>query len=192
MGVAPVLPWRKASAELLRERLFWPAWMGGWCDRAGRVRRSDGWAPLVAFGLGGFAAGSAFATARTGDPSAGLQPVCSAGPTAEWSSHIGVILIAIAPRRPTASRTRPASSCARVKSWSGVATRSSWNRSTNGSRADNESKRVIAAERDPRRRRRLLPATTTYLTRPGCRHTVGANGAHRRHLHDDRSGCGRR
>ena len=28
MGVAPVLPWRKASAELLRTRLFWPAWAG--------------------------------------------------------------------------------------------------------------------------------------------------------------------
>ena len=27
MGVAPVLPWRKASTELLRDRLFWPAWM---------------------------------------------------------------------------------------------------------------------------------------------------------------------
>ena len=28
MAVAPVLPWRKASTELLRDRLFWPAWCG--------------------------------------------------------------------------------------------------------------------------------------------------------------------
>ena len=27
-AVAPVLPWRKASTELLRERLFVPAWCG--------------------------------------------------------------------------------------------------------------------------------------------------------------------
>ena len=27
MAIAPVLPWRKASAELLRNRLFWPAWL---------------------------------------------------------------------------------------------------------------------------------------------------------------------
>ena len=28
MAVAPVLPWRTASRELLRDRLFWPAWCG--------------------------------------------------------------------------------------------------------------------------------------------------------------------
>ena len=28
MAIAPVLPWRKASAELLRHRLLWPAWGG--------------------------------------------------------------------------------------------------------------------------------------------------------------------
>ena len=37
MAVAPVLPWRKASQELLRDRLFWPAWCGAL--RAGRGRR---------------------------------------------------------------------------------------------------------------------------------------------------------
>ena len=26
MAIAPVLPWRKASTELLSQRLFWPAW----------------------------------------------------------------------------------------------------------------------------------------------------------------------
>ena len=28
MCIAPVLPWRKASGELLSQRLFWPAWGG--------------------------------------------------------------------------------------------------------------------------------------------------------------------
>ncbi|MDZ7732304.1 MAG: cytochrome c-type biogenesis CcmF C-terminal domain-containing protein [Acidimicrobiia bacterium] len=31
MAVAPALPWRKASGELLRERLLWPAWAGTGC-----------------------------------------------------------------------------------------------------------------------------------------------------------------
>ena len=31
MAIAPVLPWRKASAELLRHRLFWPACLGVAC-----------------------------------------------------------------------------------------------------------------------------------------------------------------
>src|SRR3546814_10848974 len=28
MAIAPVLPWRKASTELLSQRLLWPAWGG--------------------------------------------------------------------------------------------------------------------------------------------------------------------
>ncbi|MFM8001883.1 MAG: cytochrome c-type biogenesis CcmF C-terminal domain-containing protein, partial [Actinomycetota bacterium] len=28
MAIAPVLPWRKATTETLRDRLFWPAWCG--------------------------------------------------------------------------------------------------------------------------------------------------------------------
>src|SRR3954452_18140808 len=59
MAVAPALPWRKASGELLRHRLQWPAWggtlPGGRCVPAGR----RGLAPLLAFGLGAFAATAA-------------------------------------------------------------------------------------------------------------------------------------
>ena len=40
MAVAPVLPWRKASLELLRDRLFWPAVVR--CRRAGDRRRARG------------------------------------------------------------------------------------------------------------------------------------------------------
>ncbi len=39
MAVAPVLPWRKASTELLRDRLFWPAWCGAGALGDQRARR---------------------------------------------------------------------------------------------------------------------------------------------------------
>src|SRR5215203_1236188 len=95
MGVAPVLPWRKASGELLRERLFWPAWMGAAALALAVFVGADGWAPLVAFGLGGFAAGSALrqlvlATRRQG--LRGLLGRANGGMVV----HIGVILIAVA------------------------------------------------------------------------------------------------
>jgi cytochrome c-type biogenesis protein CcmF len=62
MAIAPVLPWRKASGELLSKRLFWPAWWRRRRRRArvvlgGVVRRSSlpgsvaslrlGWPPAV-------------------------------------------------------------------------------------------------------------------------------------------------
>ena len=49
MAIAPVLPWRKASGELLRDRLFWPAWGGALGDRRRRARRRH--RPVVAAGV---------------------------------------------------------------------------------------------------------------------------------------------
>ncbi len=95
MGVAPVLPWRKASTELLRNRLFWPAWCGAGALVVAVLVGADGWAPLVAFGLAGFAAGSAgrqlaLATRRQGWR--GLVGRANGG----MIVHIGVIIIAVA------------------------------------------------------------------------------------------------
>ena len=95
MGVAPVLPWRKASTELLRTRLFWPAWCGAGALVIAVFVGADGWAPLVAFGLAGFAAGSAgrqlaLATRRQGWR--GLVGRANGGMVV----HIGVIVIAVA------------------------------------------------------------------------------------------------
>ncbi len=59
MAVAPVLPWRKASGEILRDRLWWPAWCGLGALVLAVVIGARGVAPLLAFALGGFAAGSA-------------------------------------------------------------------------------------------------------------------------------------
>ena len=95
MAVAPVLPWRKASLELLRDRLFWPAWCGAGALVVAVLLGADGWAPLVAFGLAGAAAGSALrqlvlATRRQGWR--GLVGRANGG----MIVHLGVILIAVA------------------------------------------------------------------------------------------------
>jgi cytochrome c-type biogenesis protein CcmF len=95
MAVAPVLPWRKASQELLRDRLFWPAWTGAGALAAAVLVGADGLAPLIAFALGGFAAGAALrqvvlATRRQGWR--GLVGRANGGMVV----HLGVILIAVA------------------------------------------------------------------------------------------------
>ena len=95
MAVAPVLPWRKASGELLRHRIQWPAALGvvtvAGCVAFG-VR---GLNPLLAFGLGAFAAGSAgrqlvLATRRQGLH--GLVGRANGG----MIVHIGIVVIAVA------------------------------------------------------------------------------------------------
>ena len=101
MAVAPALPWRKASGELLHRRLQWPAWVGTLtvvgCVLAG-VR---GLAPLLAFGLGAFAAAAAVRqlvlstrAARTqGGPAwRGLVGRSNGGMVV----HLGVVLVAVA------------------------------------------------------------------------------------------------
>ena len=95
MCIAPVLPWRKASGELLATRLFWPAW-GGIAALAFSVGvGATGLAPLLTFTLGGFAGGAALrqlvlATRRQG--LRGLVGRANGGMVV----HIGVILIAVA------------------------------------------------------------------------------------------------
>jgi cytochrome c-type biogenesis protein CcmF len=101
MAVAPVLPWRKASGELLRSRLQWPAWAGTLvvvgCVAAG-IR---GLAVLLAFGLGAFAGTSALRqlvvstrmARRRGVPLwSGLVGRTNGGMVV----HLGVVLIAVA------------------------------------------------------------------------------------------------
>jgi len=95
MAVAPVLPWRKASGELLRHRLLWPAWIGAGCIVLGVFAGQRGFAALLAFGLGGFAAGSAgrqlvLATRRQGWR--GLVGRANGG----MIVHLGVVVIAVA------------------------------------------------------------------------------------------------
>jgi cytochrome c-type biogenesis protein CcmF len=59
MAVAPVLPWHRDGRELLSQRLLVPALMGVASLVFSVAVGATGLAPLLAFGLGGFAAGSA-------------------------------------------------------------------------------------------------------------------------------------
>jgi cytochrome c-type biogenesis protein CcmF len=95
MAIAPVLPWRKASAELLSQRLLWPAWAGALTLFAVVAFGARGWAALLAFGLGGFAAGAAIrqvalATRRQGWR--GFIGRTNGG----MGVHLGVIVMAVA------------------------------------------------------------------------------------------------
>jgi cytochrome c-type biogenesis protein CcmF len=59
MAVAPLLPWRRASPELLRRRLFWPATLAVAVMVACVLAGVRGFNPLLAFGLATFAGASA-------------------------------------------------------------------------------------------------------------------------------------
>jgi cytochrome c-type biogenesis protein CcmF len=95
MAVAPVLPWRKASGELLAHRLFWPAWAGTGAAVVAVVVGARGLVPVLAFALAGFAAGSAvrqlvLATRRQGWR--GFVGRANGGMVV----HLGVVVIAVA------------------------------------------------------------------------------------------------
>jgi cytochrome c-type biogenesis protein CcmF len=94
MAVAPVLPWRKASGELLAQRLYWPAWSGATAIVVSLLLGARGFAAPLAFGLGGFAAGAAvrqvvLATRRQGWR--GLVGRTNGG----MIVHVGVVLVAV-------------------------------------------------------------------------------------------------
>jgi len=95
MAIAPVLPWRKASEELLRVRLFWPAVAATVVVVGTVLGGARGAAPVLAFGLGAFAGGAAIrqvvlATRRNGWR--GLVGRTNGGMVV----HLGVVLIAVA------------------------------------------------------------------------------------------------
>ena len=95
MAVAPVLPWRKASAETLRTRLLWPGWIGTGVLAFAVAVGARGLAPLLAFFLAGFAGGAALrqlvlATRRQGWR--GLVGRTNGG----MIVHLGVLMIGVA------------------------------------------------------------------------------------------------
>ncbi|MGH9122842.1 MAG: heme lyase CcmF/NrfE family subunit [Acidimicrobiales bacterium] len=95
MAVAPVLPWRRASGELLRQRLLAPAVAAAavlvGCV-AGGLR---GWAPLLAFTLAGFAGASAVRQLFLGMRHQGLGSL-RGRTNGGMIVHIGVVAIAVA------------------------------------------------------------------------------------------------
>jgi cytochrome c-type biogenesis protein CcmF len=95
MAIAPVLPWRKASGELLRNRLQWPAWFAVGVIVVSVALGVRGPVLLITFGLGAFAAGAAvrqlvLAAHRQGWR--GLAGRANGGMVV----HLGVVVIAIA------------------------------------------------------------------------------------------------
>ncbi|MGH1502269.1 MAG: heme lyase CcmF/NrfE family subunit [Acidimicrobiales bacterium] len=94
MAAAPVLPWRKASGELLSQRLFWPAVAAVGSMALAIVLGGRGLYAVATFGLGGFAAGAALrqlalATRRQGWR--GLVGRTNGG----MIVHLGVVLLAV-------------------------------------------------------------------------------------------------
>ena len=101
MAVAPVLPWNRAGGvssarlSLLSRRLLAPAWAAAAALAVAVLAGARGWAPLLAFGLGGFAGGTA------------LRQICTAVRRHRWRGlagrsnggmvvHVGVVLVAVA------------------------------------------------------------------------------------------------
>ena len=161
MGVAPVLPWRKASTELLRNRLFWPAWSGVGSLVLAVALGATGWQPLLAFGLAGFAGGAAvrqlvLATRRQGWR--GLVGRANGGMVV----HIGVILVAVA-LAASNSFTHSATLELRqgeVAEWGGHTFEL---RSVTETSNDAGSERVLAANVILDGSDTISPAITTYL-----------------------------
>ena len=109
MAVAPALPWRAASGEVLRRRLGVPAWVGALTMAACAVLGARGVAQIVAFGLGAFAVAGivrqyvlGVGATRRADPDIGWRralPRTVAGNRRLYGGlvvHVGVVVIAIA------------------------------------------------------------------------------------------------
>jgi cytochrome c-type biogenesis protein CcmF len=95
MAVAPVLPWRRASTELLSQRLWWPAVTGVGFLVVAVALGAHGLAPLVGFALGGFALGSAVRQLVLSVRRHGIAGVFGRS-NGGMVVHIGVVFIAIA------------------------------------------------------------------------------------------------
>ena len=102
MAIAPALPWRKASGELMRKRLLFPAWTAGLtvvaCVAFGLRGGVD---TLACFGLGAFAAAAAvrqlvLATRRSLADGAGPWRGIVGRANGGMIVHIGVVIIAVA------------------------------------------------------------------------------------------------
>ncbi|HZX54109.1 MAG TPA: cytochrome c-type biogenesis CcmF C-terminal domain-containing protein, partial [Ilumatobacteraceae bacterium] len=95
MAVAPALPWRKASAELLRTRLQWPAWIATLTVVVCVVMGLRGLGTLLAFGLGAFAAAAAVRQLILSGRRQGLRGLLGRA-NGGMVVHLGVIMIAVA------------------------------------------------------------------------------------------------
>lgn len=94
MASAPVLPWRKASGELLSRRLFWPALAGVGAMALSVILGGRGFYPVLTFGLGGFAGGAAVRQLRLASRRNGWRGFVGRA-NGGMVVHIGVIILAV-------------------------------------------------------------------------------------------------
>ncbi len=94
MAIAPVLPWRKASAELLSQRLLWPAWAAVAAASTAALLGARGLEPMLAFTLGGFAAGAALRQVILATRRQGLRGLLGRA-NGGMIVHLGVVFIAV-------------------------------------------------------------------------------------------------
>lgn len=94
MASAPVLPWRKASGELLSKRLFWPAIAGVAAMAVPIALGARGFYPVLTFGLGGFAGGAAVRQLRLASRRNGWRGFVGRA-NGGMVVHIGVIILAV-------------------------------------------------------------------------------------------------
>jgi cytochrome c-type biogenesis protein CcmF len=94
MAVAPVLPWRRASGELLRQRLLWPASGATAVLVACVVAGLRGLWPLVVFTLAAFAGTSALRQLVLLVRNSGLTGLAGRS-GGGMVVHLGVVLIAV-------------------------------------------------------------------------------------------------
>lgn len=95
MAVAPMLPWRRTSTELLRHRLLWPAWVGIAVIVVTVLAGARGLAPVLAFGLGGFAFAAAARQVLLSVRRQGWRGVGGRS-NGGMIVHMGVVMIAVA------------------------------------------------------------------------------------------------
>jgi cytochrome c-type biogenesis protein CcmF len=100
MAVAPALSWRKMSGSALWSRLAVPAWLGVLTVVACVLAGVRGLAPLVAIGLGAFAAGSAgralvLSVRRAHQQGAGAWRGLVGRANGGMVVHLGVVLLAV-------------------------------------------------------------------------------------------------
>jgi cytochrome c-type biogenesis protein CcmF len=95
MAVAPILPWRRASADLLRSRLLWSATVSVAVLVACVAGGIRGLNPLLAFSLGAFAATTALRQLFLEVRRRGLRGLTGAS-GGGMIVHVGVVIVAVA------------------------------------------------------------------------------------------------
>ena len=95
MAAAPALNWRRTSAELASRRLLGAAASGVGALALALALGARGVAPLLAFTLGGFAAGSAVRHLYLAVRRQGLRGLIGAG-SGGMITHLGVAILAVA------------------------------------------------------------------------------------------------